>query len=125
MSVYTPHQVALATFATYVLVNKDSTDPNDRLTADKAFVALSLFNILRFPLSMLPMLISFIVQVYTTQDTVCSVVYCYICTCMCMYIVHKYCKYTSTYVHVCVCTLCISTANMLLRMYMYVYVHCT
>ena len=52
-------QVALATFATFVLVNKDSSNPNDRLTADKAFVALSLFNILRFPLSMLPMLISF------------------------------------------------------------------
>ena len=56
-------QVALATFATFVLVNKDSSDPNDRLTADKAFVALSLFNILRFPLSMLPMLISYIVEV--------------------------------------------------------------
>ena len=119
MSVYTPHQVALATFATYVLVNKDSTDPNDRLTADKAFVALSLFNILRFPLSMLPMLISFIVQVYTTQDTVCSVVYCYVCTCtcMCMYIVHKYCKYTATYVHVCVCILYISTASILLQLW--------
>ena len=117
MSVYTPHQVALATFATYVLVNKDSTDPNDRLTADKAFVALSLFNILRFPLSMLPMLISFIVQVYTTQDTVCSVVCCYVCTCMCMYIVHKHCKYTSTYVHVYVCILYISTASILLQLW--------
>ena len=37
-------------------------NPDERLTADKAFVALSLFNILRFPLSMLPMLISNIVQ---------------------------------------------------------------
>ncbi|CAI8020809.1 Multidrug resistance-associated protein 1 [Geodia barretti] len=57
-----PFLVALATFATFVLVNKDSSNPNDRLTADKAFVALSLFNILRFPLSMLPMLISFMVE---------------------------------------------------------------
>ena len=37
-------------------------NPDERLTADKAFVALSLFNILRFPLSMLPTLISNIVQ---------------------------------------------------------------
>ena len=50
-------QVALATFATYVLLG-------NKLTADKAFVALSLFNILRFPLSMLPMMISFVVQVW-------------------------------------------------------------
>lgn len=53
-------QVALATFATYALVNRNN--PDERLTADKAFVALSLFNILRFPLSMLPMLISNMVQ---------------------------------------------------------------
>ena len=32
------------------------------MTAERAFVALSLFNILRFPLSMLPFLISNIVQ---------------------------------------------------------------
>jgi hypothetical protein len=55
-------QVSLATFATYALVNRNNPDPNARLTADKAFVALSLFNILRFPLSMLPMLISSMVQ---------------------------------------------------------------
>ena len=60
-------QVALGTFATYVLVNRNSSNPDDRLTADKAFVALSLFNILRFPLSMLPMLISFIVEVRAQQ----------------------------------------------------------
>ena len=55
-------QVALATFATYSLINRNSEDPRDRLTADKAFVALSLFNILRFPLAMLPRLISSLVQ---------------------------------------------------------------
>ncbi len=54
-------QVSLATFATYTLINLDN--PDERLTADKAFVALSLFNILRFPLSMLPYLISMLVQV--------------------------------------------------------------
>ena len=53
-------QVALATFTTYILVNLN--DPNERLTAEKAFVALSLFNILRFPVSMLPNVISNIVE---------------------------------------------------------------
>ena len=54
-------QVSLVTFATYALVNLNSEE--NRLTADKVFVALSLFNILRFPLTMLPMLISSLVQV--------------------------------------------------------------
>lgn len=54
----TLYQVALVTFATFVLV-----DENNQLTATTAFVSLSLFNILRFPLSMLPMLISNMVQV--------------------------------------------------------------
>lgn len=53
-------QVALSTFATYVLV-----DENNVLDATKAFVSLSLFNILRFPLSMLPMLITNLIQVRT------------------------------------------------------------
>ena len=53
-------QVALATFATYVLVNLN--DRNNRLTAEKAFVALSLFNILRIPLVILPMVISSTVE---------------------------------------------------------------
>ena len=57
-------KVALATFATYALVHRNSDNPDDRLTATKAFVSLSLFNILRFPFAMLPMLISSIVQVY-------------------------------------------------------------
>jgi len=35
---------------------------NESLTAEKAFVALSLFNILQFPIVMLPNLISGIVQ---------------------------------------------------------------
>ena len=50
--------VSLVTFATYVLV-----DENNVLDSQKAFVALSLFNILRFPLSMLPMMIASVVQV--------------------------------------------------------------
>ncbi|XP_059617015.1 multidrug resistance-associated protein 1 isoform X2 [Phlebotomus argentipes] len=52
-----PFLVALITFATYVLVDEANV-----LDASTAFVSLSLFNILRFPLSMLPMLISNMVQ---------------------------------------------------------------
>ncbi|GFT34184.1 multidrug resistance-associated protein 1 [Nephila pilipes] len=48
-----PFIVALATFATYVMV-----DENNHLDASTAFVSLSLFNILRFPLTMLPHLIT-------------------------------------------------------------------
>jgi len=51
-------QVSLTTFAVYVLSSRDNI-----LDAEKAFVSLSLFNILRFPLSVLPMMIANIVQV--------------------------------------------------------------
>ena len=53
-----PFLVSLVTFTTYVLV-----DENNILDSQKAFVSLSLFNILRFPLSMLPMMIAGLVQV--------------------------------------------------------------
>lgn len=43
------------TFTTYSLVNL--YNPDERLTADKAFVALYLFYILRSPLAMLPTLV--------------------------------------------------------------------
>ncbi|XP_027033322.1 ATP-binding cassette sub-family C member 3 isoform X2 [Tachysurus fulvidraco] len=52
-----PFLVALTTFAVYVNVDK-----NNVLDADKAFVSLALFNILRFPLNMLPQVISSIMQ---------------------------------------------------------------
>uniref|UniRef100_A0ABI7XKV1 Multidrug resistance-associated protein 1 n=1 Tax=Felis catus TaxID=9685 RepID=A0ABI7XKV1_FELCA len=55
--VCTPFLVALSTFAVYVTVNE-----NNILDAQKAFVSLALFNILRFPLNILPMVISSIVQ---------------------------------------------------------------
>ena len=51
-------QVALSTFTVYVLI-----DEHNVLDAQKAFVSLALFNILRFPLNMLPMVISSMVQV--------------------------------------------------------------
>ncbi|XP_071430083.1 ATP-binding cassette sub-family C member 3 isoform X3 [Pithys albifrons albifrons] len=50
-------QVALTTFAVYV-----SVDEKNILDAEKAFVSLSLFNILKFPLNMLPQVISNIAQ---------------------------------------------------------------
>ncbi|XP_067858105.1 canalicular multispecific organic anion transporter 1 [Heptranchias perlo] len=53
----TPFLVSLASFAAYVAV-----DQNNVLDAQKAFTSISLFNIMRFPLAMLPMLISAMVQ---------------------------------------------------------------
>uniref|UniRef100_A0ABK0LID0 ATP binding cassette subfamily C member 1 n=1 Tax=Rattus norvegicus TaxID=10116 RepID=A0ABK0LID0_RAT len=55
--VCTPFLVALSTFAVFVTV-----DEKNILDAKKAFVSLALFNILRFPLNILPMVISSIVQ---------------------------------------------------------------
>ncbi|XP_043959117.1 ATP-binding cassette sub-family C member 3 isoform X6 [Gambusia affinis] len=52
-----PFLVALTTFAVFVTV-----DEKNVLDAEKAFVSLSLFNILRFPLNMLPQVISGLVQ---------------------------------------------------------------
>ncbi|KAG2460889.1 ATP-binding cassette sub-family C member 3 isoform X3 [Polypterus senegalus] len=52
-----PFLVALTTFAVYVTVEEKNV-----LDAQKAFVSLSLFNILRFPLNMLPQVIGSIVQ---------------------------------------------------------------
>ncbi|KAK7930845.1 hypothetical protein WMY93_007240 [Mugilogobius chulae] len=57
-----PALVSLATFATFVGVSSDNV-----LTASKAFTAISLFNILRFPLAMLPMLIAAIVQTVVSK----------------------------------------------------------
>ena len=48
-----PFLVALASFATYVLI-----DENNVLDANTAFVSLTLFNLLRVPLNILPMLVS-------------------------------------------------------------------
>jgi len=48
-----PFVVALVTFAVYVNV-----DDRNVLSAEKAFVSISLFNLLRFPLTMLPSLVT-------------------------------------------------------------------
>ncbi|KAJ8384011.1 hypothetical protein AAFF_G00212550 [Aldrovandia affinis] len=52
-----PFLVALSTFGVYVLI-----DERNVLDAQKAFVSLALFNLLRFPLNMLPMVISSMVE---------------------------------------------------------------
>ncbi|XP_074103400.1 multidrug-Resistance like Protein 1 isoform X5 [Cotesia typhae] len=52
-----PFLVSFVSFATFVYISVDNV-----LDSKIAFVSLSLFNILRFPLSMLPMVISNVVQ---------------------------------------------------------------
>ncbi|XP_004625600.2 canalicular multispecific organic anion transporter 1 [Octodon degus] len=52
-----PVLVSVTTFSVYVLV-----DSNNILDAEKAFTSITLFNILRFPLTMLPMVISSMLQ---------------------------------------------------------------
>lgn len=51
-------KVALVTFATYVYSGDDHV-----LSAEKAFVCLSLFDIIRLPLALLPLLIVYMVEV--------------------------------------------------------------
>lgn len=53
----TPVLVSVTTFSVYVLV-----DSNNVLDAEKAFTSITLFNILRFPLGMLPMVTSAMLQ---------------------------------------------------------------
>lgn len=52
----TPFFVAFATFALYSFIG------DSPLTASKIFVAISLFNLLQFPLAMFPMVISSVVE---------------------------------------------------------------
>lgn len=54
-------QVTLVTFLTYVF-----TSDTGYLSAQKAFTSLALFNILRFPINLLPMMISYVIQVKIT-----------------------------------------------------------
>ncbi|XP_038183156.1 ATP-binding cassette sub-family C member 2 [Arvicola amphibius] len=53
----TPVLVSVITFSVYVMV-----DSNNILNAEKAFTSITLFNVLRFPLAMLPMVISSMLQ---------------------------------------------------------------
>ena len=60
-------QVSLATFATYTLINQN--DPDQRLTAERAFVSLSIFNIIHGPLSDLSDLIPRLIEVCDDQES--------------------------------------------------------
>lgn len=57
--------MSVATFATYSLTGHN-------LTPAKAFVGISLFNILSFPLAMLPMLVMFLVEVRVSLKRILS-----------------------------------------------------
>ncbi|XP_015979731.2 canalicular multispecific organic anion transporter 1 isoform X1 [Rousettus aegyptiacus] len=59
----TPVLVSVVTFSVYVLV-----DSNNILDAEKAFTSITLFNILRFPITMLPMVISYLLQASVSKD---------------------------------------------------------
>ncbi|KAF9972607.1 hypothetical protein BGZ73_004232 [Actinomortierella ambigua] len=54
----TPFLVSLSTFAVYALVMKEP------MTADIVFASIALFNLLQFPLSMFPFMISSVVESY-------------------------------------------------------------
>lgn len=58
--------MTLITLGVYV-----SVDENNVLDAEKAFVSLSLFNILKIPLNLLPQLISGLTQVTQGKRGVC------------------------------------------------------
>ncbi|XP_058399729.1 ATP-binding cassette sub-family C member 2 [Diceros bicornis minor] len=61
----TPVLVSVTTFSVYVLV-----DSNNILTAEKAFTSITLFNILRFPMSMLPMFVSSVLQASVSVERI-------------------------------------------------------
>ncbi|XP_055597196.1 multidrug resistance-associated protein 1-like isoform X2 [Uranotaenia lowii] len=56
-----PFLVTLASFAVFVMI-----DENNILDPQTAFVSLALFNILRFPLAMFPMMITFAMQAWVS-----------------------------------------------------------
>ncbi|XP_077205501.1 ATP-binding cassette sub-family C member 2 isoform X2 [Paroedura picta] len=58
-----PVIVSVVTFAVYVMV-----DDTHVLDAQKAFTSISLFNVLRFPLTMLPLVFSSLVQVNVSTE---------------------------------------------------------
>ena len=65
MNIYCSLQVSFATFGVYILTGNE-------LTASKAFLAMSLFNIIRFPFTILPFAVISFVQVgfsYLKRET--------------------------------------------------------
>ncbi|UJR25517.1 hypothetical protein I4U23_006863 [Adineta vaga] len=62
---FAPILVCITTFATYVLSSEKNI-----LTAEKAFVSLSLFNLLRFPLVVFPNIISSIIEANVSNQRI-------------------------------------------------------
>ncbi|CAK9297871.1 unnamed protein product [Gordionus sp. m RMFG-2023] len=62
-----PFLVSCVIFATYVLSN-----PKNILDAEKAFVSLALFNLLHFPLSTLPMIITHVIEARVSLKRLCT-----------------------------------------------------
>uniref|UniRef100_A0A4W5KGH1 ABC-type glutathione-S-conjugate transporter n=1 Tax=Hucho hucho TaxID=62062 RepID=A0A4W5KGH1_9TELE len=102
-----PALVSLATFAVFVAVDSENV-----LDAGKAFTSISLFNILRFPLAFLPMLIAAMVQLQLkvqkkhSMDTQiclerCGVCNHYLCFVKCVVCVSVFVR---------VCLLCVSVS---------------
>ncbi|XP_048236908.1 multidrug resistance-associated protein 1-like isoform X1 [Haliotis rufescens] len=60
-----PYLLTLATFSAYIL-----SSPDNVLDAQKAFVSLSLFNILRMPMITLPMIVQFLIQGWVSVSRV-------------------------------------------------------
>ncbi|XP_015279485.1 PREDICTED: canalicular multispecific organic anion transporter 1 [Gekko japonicus] len=58
-----PVIVSVVTFAVYVMVGEENV-----LDAQKAFTSIALFNVLRFPLTMLPLVLSSLVQVTVSTE---------------------------------------------------------
>uniref|UniRef100_A0A4W5KZ77 ABC-type glutathione-S-conjugate transporter n=1 Tax=Hucho hucho TaxID=62062 RepID=A0A4W5KZ77_9TELE len=88
-----PALVSLATFAVFVAVDSENV-----LDAGKAFTSISLFNILRFPLAFLPMLIAAMVQICLERCGVCNHYLCFVKCVVCV----------SVFVRVCL--LCVSVS---------------
>nr|CAD7440049.1 unnamed protein product [Timema bartmani] len=65
--VYYCSQVSLLTFMTYILM-----DQNNELTAQTAFVSLTLFNIMRSPLALLPLVIGTMIQANVSLNRINS-----------------------------------------------------
>jgi ATP-binding cassette subfamily C (CFTR/MRP) protein 1 len=62
-----PYLVSLATFATYVLI-----DENHVLTTEKAFVAIALINILKYPMYLFSMLVTFLTQAHVSLKRIAN-----------------------------------------------------
>lgn len=57
-----PFLVTIASFATFVFVDPE----NNKITPNTVFVSISLFNILRMPMTMFPVMITMIMQAYVS-----------------------------------------------------------